>query len=244
MEAHAEVRLKLPVNVISRIDVGRLVREVEELDNFLKQAAIREPGSPVKLPKTSRMLDEFISLNELNVLHEDDRKRLYMFLQTIKAKAPVLHMSFAADPSPRFLQRLMTWLRLNVDPMVLVQVGLQPNLGAGCMMRTTNKYFDLSLREYFKEHREVLVTKIHGTAEEAQKEAQAVQATQVKTEAAKETAEEQRLAQEVNQMVAAINPATHTPYQPPHPLPGGGEALPSAAPVQTGSGAADRKEGS
>jgi hypothetical protein len=170
MAPKAEEHLKLPINVVSRTDVGRLVREVSELDEFLKQSKIREPGTQPKLPKTSRMLDEFLSLNQLNALHEDDRHRLYMFLQTIKERAPVLHMSFAADPSPRFQQRLMTWLRINVDSMVLVQFGLQPNIGAGLVMRTTNKYFDLSLREFFKSKRNLLVEKIHGTDDEITRE--------------------------------------------------------------------------
>jgi F0F1-type ATP synthase delta subunit len=40
--------------------------------------------------------------------------------------------------------------------MVLVQIGLQPNLGAGCVVRTTNKYFDMSLRTKFFDSRDKL----------------------------------------------------------------------------------------
>lgn len=148
--------LVLPISVISRVDVGRLLREVEAIDAFLKQSAIREPGTPVKMPKTSRLFDETIENNQLNVLHDDERLRLHHFLTEVRTKAPTLHMSFSADPSPAFTQKLITWLRAEIHPVVLLQVGLQPNIGAGCVVRTTNKYFDFSLRTRFKEKGSIL----------------------------------------------------------------------------------------
>lgn len=148
--------LSLPLTVVGKVDVGRLLREVEAVDNFLKQSAIREPGTAVKMPRTSRLFDEIVTINRLNVLHDDDRARLYQFLQQVKSRSPVLHMSFSADPSPLFTQKLLTWLRAEIHPLVLLQVGMQPNMGAGCVVRTTNKYFDLSLRSRFDQHGDLL----------------------------------------------------------------------------------------
>lgn len=158
----SEGYLNLPIQATGRVDVGRILREVEQIDNFLRQAAIREPGTPVKMPKTSRLLDEFTSSNKLNLLHDDDRLRALNFLVEVKAKAPVMHMSFSVDPSPAFTQQITMWLRQEIHPLVLLQVGLQPNIGAGCVMRTTNKYFDFSLREHFKKQRQLLIQKLHG----------------------------------------------------------------------------------
>ncbi len=157
--------LVLPISVVSRVDVGRLLREIELVDNFLTQAAIREGGQPVKLPKTSRLMDEIIEVNKLNVLIEPERKRLMAYMLVVHEKAPVLNMSFSADPSPLFIQKLMIWLRREIHPMVLLQTGLQPNIGAGCVLRTTNKYFDFSLREHFIRNRELLIDKLSGTSQ-------------------------------------------------------------------------------
>lgn len=164
--------LTLPIQVTGRADIGRLLREVEQIDNFLKQAAIRQPGTPVKMPKTSRLLDEFAGSNKVNLLHDEDRARTLNFLIAVKAKAPVLHMSFSVDPSPGFIQRLTTWLRTEIHPLVLLQVGLQPNIGAGCVVRGTNRYFDLSLREHFKKQKLLLVDKLHGDMQTSVTEAQ------------------------------------------------------------------------
>lgn len=158
--------LQLPISIVSRMDVGRLLREVETLEGFLRQAAIREPGTAVKMPRTSRLFEDLITTNQLNPLLDGDRQRLHTFLISVKARAPVLHMSFSADPSPLFTQKLMAWLRENIHPFVLMQPGLQPNIGAGCMVRTTNKYFDFSLRQHFLKRRDVLVSRIHGVTQD------------------------------------------------------------------------------
>ena len=133
MEHEADRILQLPVSVVGRVDIGRLLREVEALNNFLEANTIREPGTQPKMPKTSRLLDEILQINKLNALIDKDRHHLEEFLKEIKANAPTLHMSFGADPSAQFTSKLITWLRQEIHPLVLLQVGLQPNIGAGCM---------------------------------------------------------------------------------------------------------------
>lgn len=157
--------LQIPSGVVTKVDVGRLLRELEALDEFLDQAAVRQPNTQGQMPKTSRMLDEIFSINKLNGLISEDRTRLMNFLIMLRAKAPVLHMSFSADPSPAFTQKLIIWIRDNIHPFVILQVGLQPNIGAGCVVRTTNKYFDFSLRADFFSKHELLLSKIHGAVD-------------------------------------------------------------------------------
>lgn len=167
--AHDEnTTLVLPVSVINRGDVGRLLRELKVLDEFLQQAAIRQPGTSMKMPRTSRFMDELLQANKLNALVEADRKVLLTFIDGVYKKAPTLHLSFNADPSPLFSQRLVTWLRKEIHPHVLVQSGLQPSIGAGCTLRTANKYFDFSLRENFRAKRELLVRQIQEATRSAQ----------------------------------------------------------------------------
>lgn len=163
----AHKTLSLPVQVVGRVDVSRLLREAQAVDDFLAQSAIREPGSSVKMPRTSKLLDDLLSQNDLNILMEEQRRRLLEFLQDVNREAPTLHMSFSADPSPLFLKRLMTWLRQEIHPMVLVQVGLQPSIGAGCIVRTPNKYFDFSLRQRLTSSRDLLMKKLEAQATEA-----------------------------------------------------------------------------
>lgn len=146
----------LPPSVYNPRDVRRLINEIDALDNTLLQLGLRQPGSEVKLPRTSRLLDELVAVNGLNLLQENDRHGLKTLLEQTIKQAPLLHISFAADPSPSFIDKLILWFRDEIHPLTLITVGLQPNIGAGCVVRTTNKYFDLSLRQDFIQKKDLL----------------------------------------------------------------------------------------
>jgi hypothetical protein len=152
--------LNLPMLVVSPVDVGRLLRELETINDALLQLSLRKSGSEVKLPKTTQLMDQLITINKLNLLHEDERKQLQAFLTYVNAESPLLHISFSADPNVAFLEKLMAWLRKEIHPLILVTVGLQPNIGAGCIIRTPNRQFDLSLRQDFAEKRDLLMEKL------------------------------------------------------------------------------------
>ena len=158
----------LPANVTGPIDLNRLLREAKSLDEFLTSAGLRVGGEPVKLPKTSRNLDDLTTQAKLNILHEADRQELIRYLTDIKDAAPTIHISFSADPSPAFLIKLVTWLRREIHPQLLLRVGLQPNLGAGCIVRTTNKYFDFSLRQHFADKSDVFLKRLQAAVQQVE----------------------------------------------------------------------------
>ncbi len=151
---------KLPLLIASPADVGRLIRELEQIDESLLQLGLRTGGQEVKMPKTSRLMDQTIELNDLNLLKPGDRSALKQFLVVIRQTAPVLHVSFGADPSVAFAEKLMTWLRKEIHPFTLITIGLQPNMGGGCIVRTTNHEFDFSLRRHFDEQKGLLIEQL------------------------------------------------------------------------------------
>lgn len=163
----------IPLGLSTVVDLGRIIRELESVDDFLRQGAIRQPGSPMQLPKTSKLFEELVSGSKLNMLQPDDRAYLRTSLEWMRQKAPVLHVAFASDPSPAFLEKLTGWLRQNISPIVLVKVGLRPNIGVGCVVRTTNKYFDFSLKQRFIEQRPALMKELFGPETAAAAEATA-----------------------------------------------------------------------
>ena len=112
------------------------------------------------------MLGEIVDINGLDMLQQQDRERLRTFLETVKSRAPVMHMSFSTDPSPEFVAKLMAWLRQEIHPQLLLTVGLQPTIGAGCVVRTTNRYFDFTLRQSFAQKRDLLLSQLVRQPEE------------------------------------------------------------------------------
>lgn len=163
--AHEAVRvpsLTLPISIVEPSDVRKTYRELEGIDEFLRQASLRKSGASPNLPRTTKSLDDMAELNALQLLDPVDRAKAMQFLETLLADAPVIHISFAAEPSMSFTTKVITWLRKNIHPLVLMQIGLQPSIGAGCIVRTENKVFDFSLRQYLVERKAMLTQAIEG----------------------------------------------------------------------------------
>jgi F0F1-type ATP synthase delta subunit len=151
----------LPVSIVSPTDIARLSREIENLDNNFREQAIRNPGTTNVMPQLSNLLGQLAADNQLNLLNDVDRSKVLQLLTLLHKSAPVMHISFSIDPPGAYVQKIVDWLRHNIHQHVLVTVGLQPNIGAGCVVRTNNKLFDFSLREYFSQKREFFIDKLH-----------------------------------------------------------------------------------
>jgi F0F1-type ATP synthase delta subunit len=161
-----EAVLQLPVQVVGPADVNRLLRDIDDIEDVLHQASIRKAGvASTQFPRLSRLLSEFAESNKLNVLKTEDRAAAKEFLRTIKLQAPTIHISFAGDPSALFTGKLVRWLRANIHPQLLLHIGLQPDIAAGCVVRSRNKYFDFSLRKRFDDQRQLLIEKLEGAHE-------------------------------------------------------------------------------
>jgi F0F1-type ATP synthase delta subunit len=155
------------VIISSPLEVGRLINELTGLDEALMQLELRGAGQNVKMPTTTRLLDKLAEANKLNLLQPGERALLLKFLNLIHAQAPVLKISFSVDPAPAFMERLITWLRREIHPQILVTVGLQPNLGAGCLVYGNSKVFDFSLKQTFIKQRPLLLKRLTASAEAA-----------------------------------------------------------------------------
>lgn len=161
MEPNADAPV-LPVAVVGLVDLGRLIRELERLEDAMQGEHLRsgQPENTLQLPKLTALLEEAAAVNHIDLTQQHSRQSLLTFFKLLRKEAPRVHMSFSADPQPEFMAKIVSWLRNNVHPHVLVAVGLQPGIGAGCVMRTTNRYFDMSLGKRFAGNRELLMQRL------------------------------------------------------------------------------------
>lgn len=166
-------RAQLPVLIVSPSDLKRARRELESVDDFLHQAGLRQGGKAVKLPGTSRLIDALAEETGVNLLRVTERDRLLKYLSDLIERAPVLHISFASEPSAAFMSKLVSWLRTNIHPQVLVHLGLQPSIAAGCVVRTANRQFDLSLARSFDKQCDLLAKSLREQAETVAEQATA-----------------------------------------------------------------------
>jgi F0F1-type ATP synthase delta subunit len=156
----------LPLSIVGDIDVTRLLREINALNDFFVTVEARKSDSSTQPPRITRLLNDVALANKYNLLQKGNRAELADRLNELKKTAPSIHISFAAEPSPKALEQVLRWLRENVHSLILLRIGLQPSIAAGCVLRTANKVFDFSLRENLNKQEPYLVKLIRGASHE------------------------------------------------------------------------------
>lgn len=152
----------LPPSVVSKLDVSRLVTELEKVDSEMTSAAVRAKSGVTAdtKPVLSEQLSQFLTQNELQIQESKIRSELVKQLRLLKDKVPTIHMTFAVTADRESLQQLALWLRTSVHPQAVISVGLQPGLVAGVYLRTPNHIHDLSLKAKLAGSRDILIKEV------------------------------------------------------------------------------------
>ncbi len=153
---------RLPVSVLSHIDVLKLINELEQVENDYITARVQErAGFVTELqPSLTETLADLLMTNHLQIENDHHRQEAARQLRALKDSAPVVHLTFASAVDKNSLQEVVGWLRQSVHPQVVVSVGLQPDLIGGVYIRTPNKVHDLSVRAQLAGHRGLITEKL------------------------------------------------------------------------------------
>lgn len=154
--------LALPDTIVSSADIARVERELSILHDSYSQQRLR--GQNIALP-ISRSLEAVSEKNSYNLHTAEHRQALAAALRTIKAKAPVVHVSFASEPSTAAIGRLVQWFRAEVHAYALIIVGVVPSIVGGCIVRTPNSVYDMSIGEVLERGKPLLVEYIKKVGE-------------------------------------------------------------------------------
>lgn len=154
--------LALPANIVSKVDLSRMVAELEQVDNELTAGAVRQGlgSAAASMPALSPQLSDFVGQNKLELSEPQARAGLIRQLHQLKDAVPVIHMTFATTADTESLRQLVQWLRQSVHPQAVIAAGLQPGLVAGVYVRTNNQVFDLSMRGALQKGRGILVEEL------------------------------------------------------------------------------------
>jgi hypothetical protein len=157
MSETAETEFTLPSALIGRVDLARLIREVETIDGVLATQKVKAQGEvSYHMPTMSQSLSDFLAINTVDLADDRTRRTLKERLGELKDKAPIVHMTFATAADPDSLQELVDWVRKQLHPRALISVGLQPALVGGVYMRTPNHIYDFSLRALMSDKRDLI----------------------------------------------------------------------------------------
>lgn len=148
---------KLPLSLVGRPDILRIIRELESLENEISQQSVRKVAAKINY---SPSLATLVVENHIEMTDIEQRRALRQKLIDIKDKSPQVQISFAVEPPTAVVGKVLLWLRREIDTSILLSVGIQPGIAAGCVLKTTSKYFDFSLRRHLLDHSDVLVERL------------------------------------------------------------------------------------
>lgn len=145
--------VRLPLELIGRPEVMQVMREIEALGDVYNQRVVQSRLNTTTIASSlqvSSALQQLGTVNDIELNDQQARESLLGELRAIFDAAPSFHVSFAVEPPKKQLQRVVEWLRQSIHPQVLINTSIIPSITAGCILRTPNKVFDLSLRKSFE----------------------------------------------------------------------------------------------
>ena len=139
--------LSLPTALTSKRDVLKIRREIERVLEALVQFRVAKTTAGVDrdLPTLSKRLMLLLEVNNLK-LEEQSIRQIDKVLEEVYTSAPQVRVSFASEPDQESLEKLVAWFRREAHPATFLQVGIQPMLAGGCVLRTPMHRYDFSLR--------------------------------------------------------------------------------------------------
>lgn len=162
--AHNE--LKLPATIVGPADLARAKRDLDTYNESQHQADLRtKKTGQAESVLAGRVISELAALNQVDLADASQALALLTELEKTLKTAPAVTISFAVDPSALFMAKIVDWLRNSVHPQVLVRIGLRPNIAAGCILRTSSKLYDFSLRQKLDDQRELLIEGIRSSVD-------------------------------------------------------------------------------
>lgn len=156
----------LPPFLITPADIRRTKRELETLNASYEQARMQtELGQRQYVgPTAGTSLKALAELNGVDIANPLHRKHLSDQLSDVADNAPVLHFSFAATPPADFTSKIVIWLRSNIHPLALMQIGLQPSVAAGFVLKTPGHFYDFSIRKHLDAQKPALIEALKAVA--------------------------------------------------------------------------------
>ena len=149
----SSVAMVLSNAIVGQSDLVRLLREVDQLDEVYRQAAIQQRvGGSTSIGDThvSAGLQQLSDLISSELVSADGRQAARQAINNLLEQSPQVRIAFASEPPLAQLRAVVDWLRQNIHSSVLVQTSVQPAIVAGCIIRSSNNVFDLSLRRSFE----------------------------------------------------------------------------------------------
>lgn len=141
--AARDQELVLTKRFISRKDVLKAAREIEQLRDRLIADRVRGKKSDIE---PSEGISALMEANKVETVTPETLDELKKKIEFKVDRLPMLRFIFSDEPDSEFMARLVTWLRVEVHPAVLVMYSVQQQIAGGYILTTDHRRYDHSWR--------------------------------------------------------------------------------------------------
>ncbi len=152
--------LTLPATIASRQDVMRLRTEVEryrswmdQYENAAKRSVTYQNEQPMLSEGASLMIRQWLDSKQLLT-------DMIKNLADIAASAPSMTLTLAGPPPASVQASLVTWVRENIDPAMLVEFRWNTRILGGIIAKTDTGFHDWSYRDRLLANRDKLIERL------------------------------------------------------------------------------------
>lgn len=157
--------LVLPSFLATKGEVHKMLTELLQIEKFLDEAKMRQPGTKLSLPQTTADLDKFADANGRNVLNHDHRGEMARFLRAVYKYAPEIAVMVSPNAEKQLIDKIIEWFRQNVHAQTLISRSDQARLNGGAIIRIKHKSYDFSLNSRLAIADSVLASGLSGQKE-------------------------------------------------------------------------------
>ncbi len=139
----------LPVDIASPAQLSELIGELHTYRNQLRNAAVQAKVKKTPLIETE-LSDELANLlhnNKIDAIDSQQLDTLHKELQKTLTTAPVMHLTFAANPGRTLRRQLTVWFRTQIEPTSLLTFAMRSDIGGGMLLQAGSHFYDYSFRD-------------------------------------------------------------------------------------------------
>lgn len=147
----------LPLDLYSPEQLSAVIIELRSHIAAVRDATIRarathEPDpSPIH---TSALLMGVLRTAAVASTDQPALEKLLKQLETIRDRAPAIHLTLAALPNRDLKRKLTEWFRTQIHPYAFLTFATRADIGGGVIIQAGSRIYNYSFREQILSHRQ------------------------------------------------------------------------------------------
>lgn len=149
------MNLALPTDIYTPDQLSMCIQELRGLVSARRDSAVksRVASAPETAPAVPPFTASLLQANRLSGSTAKELEELIKALESLRLKAPVVHLTLAALPGPKLSVKLVEWFRREIHPSALLLFVMDHTIGGGVVIRVGSRVYDFSFYSQIIRHK-------------------------------------------------------------------------------------------